>query len=144
MATRRRRDRLRQLPAKVPIQKRKSECCFCGVKVFNLLISNHYNDSQSVHKVFTKFQMEFPLFQNEIPQKFLKIPLQRPSTNSRLFSSKQSHCSHCGKIYCPACNSKVIMGGPMKNRRFKVCHVCHTLLDQTTAPYFSTVPPKPI
>lgn len=52
--------------------------------------------------------------------------------------SNQIHCNHCGKVFCGDCCNKIIMGGPYKTRKFKVCHVCHTLLDQTTAPYFST------
>ncbi|XP_022661399.1 rab GTPase-binding effector protein 1-like [Varroa jacobsoni] len=54
-----------------------------------------------------------------------------------LSGSKKPNCSHCGRIYCPACVSKTIQSGPNR-RSFNVCAVCHTLLDQKSAPYFST------
>lgn len=52
----------------------------------------------------------------------------------------QSHCNHCGRIFCSDCNCKIIYSGP-KRRPHKVCSVCHTLLDHETAPFFSHQPP---
>lgn len=54
-----------------------------------------------------------------------------------LGGGKKPNCSHCGRIFCPACVSKTIQSGPNR-RSFNVCAVCHTLLDQKSAPYFST------
>ncbi|XP_050099741.1 rab GTPase-binding effector protein 1 isoform X2 [Anopheles aquasalis] len=54
---------------------------------------------------------------------------------------RKQHCRHCGTIYCQPCLSKSVVSGP--NRRpARVCDVCHTLLVQDTAPYFSREPPQ--
>ncbi|XP_049544860.1 rab GTPase-binding effector protein 1 isoform X2 [Anopheles darlingi] len=54
---------------------------------------------------------------------------------------RKQHCRHCGTIYCQPCLSKSVVSGP--NRRLaRVCDVCHTLLVQDTAPYFSREPPQ--
>ncbi|RZF36695.1 hypothetical protein LSTR_LSTR010556 [Laodelphax striatellus] len=61
---------------------------------------------------------------------------QNFSTNSR----KKVHCLHCGRVFCVVCLTHTVLSGP-KQRPSKVCDVCHTLLEQYTAPYFSTLPP---
>ncbi|XP_058830782.1 rab GTPase-binding effector protein 1 isoform X2 [Topomyia yanbarensis] len=54
---------------------------------------------------------------------------------------RKQHCRHCGTIYCQPCLVKTVPTGT--NRRpAKVCDVCHTLLVQDTAPYFSREPPQ--
>uniref|UniRef100_A0A182K8M7 FYVE-type domain-containing protein n=1 Tax=Anopheles christyi TaxID=43041 RepID=A0A182K8M7_9DIPT len=54
---------------------------------------------------------------------------------------RKQHCRHCGTIYCQPCLSKSVPSGP--NRKpARVCDVCHTLLVQDTAPYFSREPPQ--
>uniref|UniRef100_A0A1Q3FXH5 Putative rho-associated coiled-coil n=1 Tax=Culex tarsalis TaxID=7177 RepID=A0A1Q3FXH5_CULTA len=54
---------------------------------------------------------------------------------------RKQHCRHCGTIYCQPCLAKTVPTGP--NRRpARVCDVCHTLLVQDTAPYFSREPPQ--
>ncbi|KAF5280792.1 hypothetical protein FQA39_LY17973 [Lamprigera yunnana] len=53
---------------------------------------------------------------------------------------KKQHCCHCGQIFCTNCLSHTVLSGP--NRRpSKVCDVCHTLLVNSSAPYFSTEAP---
>ncbi|XP_035213175.1 rab GTPase-binding effector protein 1-like isoform X2 [Stegodyphus dumicola] len=61
----------------------------------------------------------------------------------KTFQSRKEkfHCNHCGKIFCLDCLSRTVNSGP-KGRQFKVCNVCHTLLDHQTAPYFSSEPPQ--
>ncbi len=51
------------------------------------------------------------------------------------------HCRHCGRIFCSDCLSKSVGSGP-RRRPAKVCDVCHTLLVQNSAPYFSTEAPQ--
>uniref|UniRef100_A0A182TFD2 FYVE-type domain-containing protein n=1 Tax=Anopheles melas TaxID=34690 RepID=A0A182TFD2_9DIPT len=54
---------------------------------------------------------------------------------------RKQHCRHCGTIYCQPCLGKSVPSGP--NRKpARVCDVCHTLLVQDTAPYFSREPPQ--
>ncbi|XP_029169800.1 rab GTPase-binding effector protein 1 isoform X2 [Nylanderia fulva] len=53
---------------------------------------------------------------------------------------KKVHCRHCGHIFCQSCLSHVVNSGP-KQRPSRVCDVCHTLLVQDTAPYFSQEAP---
>ncbi|XP_044758932.1 rab GTPase-binding effector protein 1 [Coccinella septempunctata] len=53
---------------------------------------------------------------------------------------KKQHCRHCGQIFCQQCLTRQIKSGP-NNRVSIVCNVCHTLLDHTSAPYFSEAPP---
>lgn len=53
---------------------------------------------------------------------------------------KKIHCRHCGHIFCHSCLSHVVNSGPQQ-RPSRVCDVCHTLLVQDTAPYFSQEAP---
>jgi len=50
------------------------------------------------------------------------------------------HCRHCGRVFCAECLQKSVASGP-NGRPARVCDVCHTLLVQNSAPYFSTEPP---
>ncbi|XP_053662551.1 rab GTPase-binding effector protein 1 [Anopheles marshallii] len=54
---------------------------------------------------------------------------------------RKQHCRHCGTIYCQPCLSKSVPSGPNR-KAARVCDVCHTLLVQDTAPYFSREPPQ--
>ncbi|XP_072163930.1 rab GTPase-binding effector protein 1-like [Diadema setosum] len=53
---------------------------------------------------------------------------------------KKHHCKHCGKIFCPDCLGKAVESGP-RRRKMPVCDVCHTLLVNESAPYFSKEAP---
>ena len=53
---------------------------------------------------------------------------------------RKHHCRHCGRIFCSDCVTKTVASGPT-GRPAKVCDVCHTLLVQNSAPYFSTEAP---
>ena len=55
--------------------------------------------------------------------------------------NNKHHCRHCGRIFCSDCLSKTVQSGPHQ-RPAKVCDVCHTLLVQNSAPYFSTEAPQ--
>ncbi|XP_058063938.1 rab GTPase-binding effector protein 1 isoform X1 [Anopheles bellator] len=54
---------------------------------------------------------------------------------------RKQHCRHCGSIYCQPCLTKSVPSGPNR-KAARVCDVCHTLLVQDTAPYFSREPPQ--
>lgn len=53
---------------------------------------------------------------------------------------RKHHCRHCGRVFCADCLTKSVASGP-NMRPAKVCEVCHTLLVQNSAPYFSTEAP---
>lgn len=59
----------------------------------------------------------------------------------RLIYLLQQNCRHCGTIYCEKCLTKTVASG-RNNKLARVCDVCHTLLVQNTAPYFSQAPPQ--
>ncbi|XP_033628297.1 rab GTPase-binding effector protein 1-like isoform X2 [Asterias rubens] len=54
---------------------------------------------------------------------------------------KKHHCMHCGKVFCPECLNHNVESGPRK-RRMPVCNICHTLLVNESAPYFSKEAPE--
>merc|ERR1712059_20410 len=54
---------------------------------------------------------------------------------------RKHHCRHCGRVFCSECVSKQVASGP-SGRTSRVCDVCHTLLNQHSAPYFSTEAPQ--
>ncbi|XP_077995357.1 rab GTPase-binding effector protein 1-like [Glandiceps talaboti] len=60
-----------------------------------------------------------------------------PFTGSK---KKKNHCKHCGKVNCVDCLTKTVESGP-RRRKLPVCDVCHTLLVNDSAPYFSNEPP---
>ncbi|WKY01038.1 hypothetical protein Q1695_015215 [Nippostrongylus brasiliensis] len=48
-------------------------------------------------------------------------------------------CLHCCKIFCSTCVQHTVPSGP--NRRpANVCHVCHTLLNRDSKPFFAVDP----
>lgn len=55
-------------------------------------------------------------------------------------SKKKDNCRHCGRIFCHDCLQKKVCSGP-SGRMVSVCHVCHTLLVQNSAPYFASEAP---
>ncbi|CAH1108500.1 unnamed protein product [Psylliodes chrysocephalus] len=64
-----------------------------------------------------------------------------PNCHTGFSSSKRKqHCKHCGQIFCQNCLARTVLSGP-HSRPSKVCDVCHTLLDKSSAPYFSEAPP---
>uniref|UniRef100_A0A0K8SQD2 FYVE-type domain-containing protein n=1 Tax=Lygus hesperus TaxID=30085 RepID=A0A0K8SQD2_LYGHE len=58
-------------------------------------------------------------------------------------SRKKVNCKHCGRIFCLSCLQHKVTSGP-NQREWRVCVVCHTLLNSETAPYFSTEPPHQV
>ncbi|XP_074602764.1 rab GTPase-binding effector protein rabaptin-5 [Brevipalpus obovatus] len=106
-------------------------------------------NSEQVQKDFVKLSQNLQIELEKIRQADTEVRWQheedihecgncKKALNSR---KEKHHCCHCGKIFCNECNSKTIRGGP-NNRVFKVCSVCHTLLNRETAPYFSNELPQ--
>ncbi|XP_071945814.1 rab GTPase-binding effector protein 1-like [Antedon mediterranea] len=53
---------------------------------------------------------------------------------------KKHHCMHCCKVFCSDCLTKMVESGP-RRRKMPVCNICHTLLVNESAPYFSKEAP---
>ncbi|VDM01201.1 unnamed protein product [Schistocephalus solidus] len=49
----------------------------------------------------------------------------------------KTNCKHCGKIFCPDCLSKQVPPQGQRSKPALVCDLCHTLLVNEAAPYFS-------
>lgn len=102
-------------------------------------------NSELVQKDFVKLSQSLQMELENIRQSNTEVRWQHEDdvtnclTCKLVFhSSKEKiHCSHCGKIFCNNCCSKIVHGGP-RSRPFNVCSVCYTLLDQDSAPYFSS------
>ncbi|KHJ96748.1 FYVE zinc finger [Oesophagostomum dentatum] len=48
-------------------------------------------------------------------------------------------CLHCCKIFCSSCVQQTVPSGPSR-RPANVCHVCHTLLNRDSKPFFAVDP----
>lgn len=106
------------------------------------------DNSEAVQRDFVKLSQSLQVQLEKIRESKNEVRWQHEEDVNECTNCKQPftvarrrhHCRHCGKIFCADCTSKVVPSGP--NRRpSKVCDVCHTLLVQDTAPYFSTEPP---
>ncbi|RWS05649.1 rab GTPase-binding effector protein 1-like protein [Dinothrombium tinctorium] len=107
------------------------------------------DNSEAVQRDFVKLSQSLQIQLEKIRQADVEVRWQHDddvkdcNQCKKIFHSKKEkmHCAHCGKIFCSDCNNKLVYGGPNR-RQFKVCSVCHTLLDRETAPYFSNEPPQ--
>ncbi|XP_023237565.1 RUN and FYVE domain-containing protein 2-like [Centruroides sculpturatus] len=112
-------------------------------------LQNDLDVSEAVQKDFVKLSQSLQVELEKIRQSDCEVRWQHDddvtecNNCKKTFHSKKEkqHCKHCGKVFCPECTSKLVRSGP-QNRLFKVCNVCHTLLDRDTAPYFSSQPPQ--
>lgn len=112
-------------------------------------LQNDLDVSEAVQKDFVKLSQSLQVELEKIRQSDCEVRWQHDddvtecNNCKKTFHSRKEkqHCKHCGKIFCTDCTSKLVRSGP-QNRLFKVCNVCHTLLDRDTAPYFSSQPPQ--
>ncbi|XP_076364321.1 rab GTPase-binding effector protein 1-like isoform X2 [Tachypleus tridentatus] len=112
-------------------------------------LQTELDNSEAVQKDFVKLSQSLQMELEKIRQSDNEVRWQHEddinacnSCKKVLHSKKEKHhCNHCGKIFCAECSSKIVYSGP-KQRPFKVCSVCHTLLDHETAPYFSSRLPQ--
>ncbi|XP_022242790.1 rab GTPase-binding effector protein 1-like isoform X2 [Limulus polyphemus] len=106
------------------------------------------DNSEAVQRDFVKLSQSLQMELEKIRQSDNEVRWQHDDDVSFCnlckkvfhYRKEKNHCNHCGKIFCVDCTSKIVYSGP-KKRPFKVCSVCHTLLDHNTAPYFSNEPP---
>ncbi|CAG2113191.1 unnamed protein product [Medioppia subpectinata] len=107
------------------------------------------DNSEAVQKDFVKLSQSLQIQLEKIRQSDSEVRWQHEddivecNSCKKAFHSKKekSHCCHCGRVFCSECNNKVIYSGP-KGRPFKVCGVCHTLLDNQTACWFVNEAPQ--
>ncbi|GFT75246.1 rab GTPase-binding effector protein 1 [Nephila pilipes] len=112
-------------------------------------LQSDLDNSEAVQRDFVKLSQSLQMELEKIRQSDSEVRWQHdedvPECNTckKTFQSRKEkfHCNHCGKIFCLECSSRTVNSGP-KKRQFKVCNVCHTLLDHQTAPYFSSDPPQ--
>ncbi|XP_055930940.1 rab GTPase-binding effector protein 1-like isoform X2 [Argiope bruennichi] len=112
-------------------------------------LQSDLDNSEAVQRDFVKLSQSLQMELEKIRQSDSEVRWQHDedvsecNTCKKTFQSRKEkfHCSHCGKIFCLECTSRTVNSGP-KKRQFKVCNVCHTLLDHKTAPYFSSDPPQ--
>ncbi|XP_042898000.1 rab GTPase-binding effector protein 1 isoform X3 [Parasteatoda tepidariorum] len=108
-------------------------------------LQSDLDTSEGVQKDFVKLSQTLQMELEKIRQSDSEVRWQHDedvsecNTCKKIFQGRKEkiHCNHCGKIFCVECLSKTVNSGP-KGRQFKVCNVCHTLLDHQTAPYFSS------
>ncbi|XP_076648043.1 rab GTPase-binding effector protein rabaptin-5 isoform X2 [Halictus rubicundus] len=111
-------------------------------------LQQELDTSEAVQKDFVRLSQSLQVQLERIRQAGSEVRWQHeedveecPSChNAFTVTKKKAHCRHCGHIFCQSCLSHVVKSGP-KQRPSRVCDVCHTLLVQDTAPYFSQEPP---
>ncbi|XP_012154454.1 rab GTPase-binding effector protein rabaptin-5 isoform X2 [Megachile rotundata] len=111
-------------------------------------LQQELDTSEAVQKDFVRLSQSLQVQLERIRQAGSEVRWQHeedveecPSCHTAFtVTKKKVHCRHCGHIFCQSCLSHVVKSGP-KQRPSRVCDVCHTLLVQDTAPYFSQEPP---
>ncbi|CAK9828662.1 Rab GTPase-binding effector protein 1 [Anthophora retusa] len=111
-------------------------------------LQQELDTSEAVQKDFVRLSQSLQVQLERIRQAGSEVRWQHeedveecPSCHTGFtVTKKKVHCRHCGHIFCQSCLSHVVKSGP-KQRPSRVCDVCHTLLVQDTAPYFSQEPP---
>ncbi|XP_014482880.1 PREDICTED: LOW QUALITY PROTEIN: rab GTPase-binding effector protein 1 [Dinoponera quadriceps] len=111
-------------------------------------LQQELDTSEAVQKDFVRLSQSLQVQLERIRQAGSEVRWQHeedveecPSCHATFsVTKKKVHCRHCGHIFCQSCLSHIVNSGP-KQRPSRVCDVCHTLLVQDTAPYFSQEPP---
>ncbi|XP_031835396.1 rab GTPase-binding effector protein rabaptin-5 isoform X2 [Nomia melanderi] len=111
-------------------------------------LQQELDTSEAVQKDFVRLSQSLQVQLERIRQAGSEVRWQHeedveecPSCHTAFtVTKKKVHCRHCGHIFCQSCLSHIVKSGP-KQRPSRVCDVCHTLLVQDTAPYFSQEPP---
>ncbi|XP_078046744.1 rab GTPase-binding effector protein rabaptin-5 isoform X2 [Augochlora pura] len=111
-------------------------------------LQQELDTSEAVQKDFVRLSQSLQVQLERIRQAGSEVRWQHEEDveecptchNAFTVTKKKVHCRHCGHIFCLSCLSHVVKSGP-KQRPSRVCDVCHTLLVQDTAPYFSQEPP---
>ncbi|XP_035736899.1 rab GTPase-binding effector protein 1-like [Vespa mandarinia] len=129
-------------------EKEKADLAMTELKQRVTSLQQELDTSETVQKDFVRLSQSLQVQLERIRQAGSEVRWQHeedvdecPSCHVTFtVTKKKVHCRHCGHIFCQSCLSRVVNSGP-KQRPSRVCDVCHTLLVQDTAPYFSQEPP---
>ncbi|XP_012220646.1 rab GTPase-binding effector protein 1 isoform X4 [Linepithema humile] len=141
-------DRLEKQLQKVQKEKEDAESAMIELRQRVMSLQQELDTSEAVQKDFVRLSQSLQVQLERIRQAGSEVRWQHeedveecPSCHTTFsVTKKKIHCRHCGHIFCQSCLSHVVNSGP-KQRPSRVCDVCHTLLVQDTAPYFSQEPP---
>lgn len=129
-------------------EKKDADSVIAELRQRVMSLQQELDTSEAVQKDFVRLSQSLQVQLERIRQAGSEVRWQHeedveecPSCHTAFtVTRKKVHCRHCGHIFCQSCLSHVVKSGP-KQRPSRVCDVCHTLLVQDTAPYFSQEPP---
>ncbi|KYN44900.1 Rab GTPase-binding effector protein 1 [Trachymyrmex septentrionalis] len=141
-------DRLEKQLQEIQKEKKDADSVISELRQRVMSLQQELDTSEAVQKDFVRLSQSLQVQLERIRQAGSEVRWQHEEdveecpTCHTTFSvtKKKVHCRHCGHIFCQSCLSHVVNSGP-KQRPSRVCDVCHTLLVQDTAPYFSQEPP---
>ncbi|XP_071582622.1 rab GTPase-binding effector protein 2 isoform X1 [Temnothorax nylanderi] len=141
-------DRLEKQLQEVLKEKKDADSVTTELRQRVMSLQQELDTSEAVQKDFVRLSQSLQVQLERIRQAGSEVRWQHeedveecPSCHTTFsVTKKKVHCRHCGHIFCQSCLSHVVNSGP-KQRPSRVCDVCHTLLVQDTAPYFSQEPP---
>lgn len=141
-------DQLEKQLQEVEKEKKDAESAVTELQQRVKSLQQELDTSETVQKDFVRLSQSLQVQLERIRQAGNEVRWQHEEdveecpTCHTTFSvtRKKVHCRHCGHIFCQSCLSHVVNSGP-KQRPSRVCDVCHTLLVQDTAPYFSQEAP---
>lgn len=141
-------DRLEKQLQELQKEKKDAESAITELRQRVMSLQQELDTSEAVQKDFVRLSQSLQVQLERIRQAGSEVRWQHeedveecPSCHTTFsVTKKKVHCRHCGHIFCQSCLSHVVNSGP-KQRPSRVCDVCHTLLVQDTAPYFSQEPP---
>ncbi|XP_018363944.1 PREDICTED: rab GTPase-binding effector protein 1 isoform X2 [Trachymyrmex cornetzi] len=141
-------DRLEKQLQEIQKEKKDADSVISELRQRVMSLQQELDTSEAVQKDFVRLSQSLQVQLERIRQAGSEVRWQHeedveecPSCHTTFsVTKKKVHCRHCGHIFCQSCLSHVVNSGP-KQRPSRVCDVCHTLLVQDTAPYFSQEPP---
>jgi len=141
-------DRLEKQLQEIQKEKKDTDSIITELRQRVMSLQQELDTSEAVQKDFVRLSQSLQVQLERIRQAGSEVRWQHeedveecPSCHTTFsVTKKKVHCRHCGHIFCQSCLSHIVNSGP-KQRPSRVCDVCHTLLVQDTAPYFSQEPP---
>ncbi len=146
-----REEKSRQLNESLEKEKLDSDTKLHDYKSRIAILQQELDNSVAVQNDFVRLSQSLQMELEKIRQSEKEVRWQHEDDVDACQNCKQvfggarkrnkHHCRHCGRIFCSDCVTKAVESGP-RRRPAKVCDVCHTLLNQNSAPYFSSEAPQ--